>query len=161
MWHYWSWVNTFAAITAMSLFGVGLYLLCTVNGEVFAHSSCENCSRSAKFDGDRRWTAIFKSHHKCSIGFNSGLRLDHSRTFIFFFFSHSSVAISFVLQIIVLLKCKSPTQFQIHGWLKQVFIKDSPVLCTVLCPFYPDKFASPWWWKAVPITWCCQYHAWQ
>ena len=28
---------------------------------------------SAKFDGDRRWTAIFKSRQKCSIGFKSGL----------------------------------------------------------------------------------------
>ena len=34
----------------------------------------------------------------------------------------------------------------IHGWLKQVFNKDSPVHCS----FYPDKLASPCWWKAAP-----------
>ena len=54
----------------------------------------------------------------------------------------------FVLQIIVFLKCESPTQSQIHGWLKQVFIEDSPLLCSVHCPFYPDKLASPCWWKS-------------
>ena len=49
----------------------------------------------------------------------------------------------FVFQIIVLLKCESPTQFQIPGSLKQIFIKHSPVLCIVHCPFYPDKLDSP------------------
>ena len=64
------------------------------DGEMFVNSSRENCSCSATFDGYHRWTEIFKSRHKWSIGFKSGLWLDHSRTFILFLFSHSSVAVA-------------------------------------------------------------------
>ena len=51
----------FAAMTAMSLFGKVSISFTQWVGEIFAHSSRENFSRSAKFDGDHRWTAIFKS----------------------------------------------------------------------------------------------------
>ena len=113
------------------------------DGEIFAHYSRENRSSSAKFDGDRWWTAIFKSCHKCSIAFKSGLSLGPLKNIYFLLIQPLQCSFSFVLQIIVLLKFVSPTQFQIHGWIKQIFIKDSPLLCTVHCPFYPDKLASP------------------
>ena len=95
--------------------------------------------------------AIFKSRHKCSIGLKSGLRLSRSRTFYFLLIQPLQCGFSFVLQVIVLLKCESPTQFQIHGRCKQDFNKDSPVLCTIYCPFYVDKLASPCWWIAAPL----------
>ena len=73
----------FAAMTATSLVGKVSPYFAQRDGEIFSHSSRENWSSSAKFDGDRRWTAIFKSHHKCSIGFNSRFLMGNSRTFIF------------------------------------------------------------------------------
>ena len=85
--------STFCSNDCYESFWVGLGWICTVRWWNLCHSSHENCSRSAKFDGDRRWTAIVTSSHKCSIGFKSGLWLGHSRTYIFFLFSHSSVAL--------------------------------------------------------------------
>ena len=84
----------FTAMTVPSLFGSVSTSFAQWAGEIFSHSSRENCSSSAKFDGDHRWTAICKSRHKCSIGFKSGLWLHHSRTFIFLLFSHSIVALA-------------------------------------------------------------------
>uniref|UniRef100_UPI00358E6C06 ubiquitin-protein ligase E3C-like n=1 Tax=Myxine glutinosa TaxID=7769 RepID=UPI00358E6C06 len=46
-----------------------------------------------------------------------------------------------VLRIVVSMKCES-SQFLIHDSLKQVIIKDSPVPCTIHCPFSPHKLAS-------------------
>ena len=63
----------FAAMTAMSVSGSVSTSFEQCDGEIFAHCSRENCSRSAKFGGDRRWTAMFKSHHKCGIRFKLGL----------------------------------------------------------------------------------------
>ena len=83
----------FTAMTVMSVCGSVSTNSAQWDGEIFVHSSRESRSSSAKFDEDRRWTAIFKSRHKCSTGFKSGLWLSHSRTFIFFLFSHSSVAL--------------------------------------------------------------------
>ena len=63
----------------------------------FSHSSLQICSSSVKLDGECRWTAIFKSFHRFSMGFMSGLWLGHSRTFTFLFWSHSSVALAVCL----------------------------------------------------------------
>ena len=80
-------------MTATSLFGSVSTSFARWDGEMFAHSWHENCSSSVKFDEDCRWTEIFQSHCKCSIGFKmSGLWLGQSRTLILFLFSHSSVA---------------------------------------------------------------------
>ncbi len=51
-----------AAITAFkSFWGLG----------IFCHSSLEILSSSVRLDGDRQWTAIFRSLQRCSIGFKS------------------------------------------------------------------------------------------
>lgn len=48
---------------------------------IFAHSSCAKASSSLMFDGLRAATAFFKSHQRFSVGFKSGDREGHSRTF--------------------------------------------------------------------------------
>ena len=60
-------------------------------GGILAHSSLQNCFNSATLEGFRAWTACLRSCHSISIGFRSGLWLDHSRTFILFLLSHSEV----------------------------------------------------------------------
>lgn len=48
---------------------------------IFAHSSWQNCSSSFKLDGFHWCTAIFKSYHRFSTGWRSGLWLGLSKTF--------------------------------------------------------------------------------
>ncbi len=64
---------------------------------IFCHSSLQILSSSVRLDGDRRWTAIFRSLQRCSIGFKSELWLGHSRTFTELSLSHSCVALAVCL----------------------------------------------------------------
>ena len=52
-----------------------------------------NCFNLATLEGFRAWAAHLRSCHSISIGFRSGLWLDHSRTFILFLLSHSEVGL--------------------------------------------------------------------
>ncbi len=64
---------------------------------ISCHSSLQILSSSVRLDGDRQWTAIFRSLQRCSIGFKSGLWLGHYRTFTELSLSHSCVALSVCL----------------------------------------------------------------
>ena len=87
----------FAAITAASLSEYVSTSFAHLETEIFAHSSLQNSSSSARLDGECLWTAIFKSCHRCSMGFRSGLWLGHSYTWIFFDLNHSIVALAVCL----------------------------------------------------------------
>ncbi len=58
---------------------------------IFAHSSLHKRSKSVRLRGHGLCTALFRSPHRCSIGFRSGLWLGHSKTLIFFWWSHAFV----------------------------------------------------------------------
>jgi len=61
---------------------------------VFPHCSLQNLSGSIRLDEERRYTAIFRSLQRCSIRFNSGLWLSHSRTFTELSWSHCFVILA-------------------------------------------------------------------
>ncbi len=60
-------------------------------GGILAHSSLQNCFNSATLEGFRAWMDCLRSYHSISIGFKPRLWLDHSKTLILFFLSHSEV----------------------------------------------------------------------
>ena len=96
------------------------------------HSSLHILSSSVRLYGERRCTAIFRSLQRCSIGFKSGLWLDHSRTFIDLSQSHSCVVLAVCLGLLSCLKVN------LHTGLEQVFIKDLFVLCSIHLSLDPD-----------------------
>ena len=73
----------FAAITAANLLRYVSTSFAHLETEIFAHSSLQNSSSSVRLDGERLWTAVFRSCHRFSIGFRSGLWLGHSNTICF------------------------------------------------------------------------------
>ncbi len=91
-----SW-STFSSITALSLFRYDATSFAHLDWGIFCHSSLQILSSSVRLDGDLRWTAIFRSLQRCSIGFKSGLWLGHSRTFTELSSSHSCVALAVYL----------------------------------------------------------------
>ncbi len=86
-----------AEITALSLFGYDATSFAHLDWEIFCHSSLQILSSSFRLDGDRQWTAIFRSLQRCSIEFKSGLWLGHSRTFTELSRSHSCVILAVCL----------------------------------------------------------------
>ena len=84
----------FAAITAACLLGYVSISLAHLATGSSCHYSRQNCSSSVKLNGCRWCTAIFKSHHRFSIGLRSGLWLGHSKTFKCYPLNHSSVALA-------------------------------------------------------------------
>ena len=71
------------------------------------------------------------------------------RTFLFLFWSHSSVALA-VLGVVVLLERKSSSQFKVFCTLKQVLLEDLPVFSSIHCSLYPYKSPNPCRWKVSP-----------
>ena len=134
----------FSAITAASLFGYFSTSFAYLETAIFAHSSWQNSSSSVRLDGDRLWTAIFKSRHRFSIG------LGHSKTLTFFALNHSRVALAVCLRVIVLLEGEPPPQSQVFCRLKQVFFKNCPVFGSIHLALNLDQFPSTCWWKASP-----------
>ena len=68
-----------------------------------AHSYCANCSSSPRFEGCLLPTAVFRSPHRCSMWFRSGLIASHFRTVQGFVLNHSWVLFE-VFGVIVLLQ---------------------------------------------------------
>lgn len=62
--------------------------------EIFAHSSLQNSSSSGRFDGERLWTAVFKSRHRWDLDLDFG----HFNTWIFFGLNHSIVSFAVCFQ---------------------------------------------------------------
>ncbi len=86
-----------AAITALSLLGYDATSFAHLDWGIFWHSSLQILSSSVRLDWERRWTAIFRSLQRCSIGFKSGLWLGPSRTFKVLPLSHHCVALAVCL----------------------------------------------------------------
>ena len=78
-------------------------------GGILVHSSLQSLSKSLRFRGCRLATRSFSSLHRFSMGFRSGDWLDHSRTLICLFLSHSFVALAISF---VMLEDPSTTHFQ-------------------------------------------------
>ena len=121
---------------------------------MFAHSSVQNCSSSVKLNGECWWTAIFKSCHRFLIGFKSGLWLGHSRTFIFLFLSHSSVALAVCFGS---LSCWRWTSIPISAFLQRA----AGFPLGLLHPFSILSWQVPLslLMRNIPVTWCCHHHA--
>ena len=81
-------------ITASHLLGYLCIIFAHLDLGIFSHSSFQLCSSSVNLDGERRWTAIFKSFYRFPMGFESGLWLGRSRTFTLLFWGQSSVALA-------------------------------------------------------------------
>ena len=93
-----------------------------LESDIFAHSSLQNSSSSVRLDGERLWTAIFKSCHRFSIGFRSRHWLGHSNTQICFDLNYSIVALAVCLGLLsCLLEGEPPPQSQVSCRLKKVF----------------------------------------
>ena len=141
---------TFCSNDCYECFWVDLHQVCTVSGEIFVHSSRENCSRSAKFDGDRRWTTIFKSCHKYWIGFKSWVWLRHSTTFILLLLSHSSVASALCFRSLSCWNVNFRPSFRFMADSSRLWSRIVLYFAPFIVPSYPDKVDSPYWWKAAP-----------
>lgn len=77
--------------TAIRLFGYVSTSSAHLDWGMFGHFSLQNCYNSVTFCGEQQWTVLFKSIHRFSIGFKSGLWLGRSSTFIFLSLSHCVV----------------------------------------------------------------------
>ncbi len=113
-----------APITASSLFEYDAPSLAHLFLGSFSHSSLQDLSSSIRLDGKRRCTAIFRSLHRCSIGFKSGLWLGHSRTLTEFVLYPLLCYIGCVLRVVVLLEAEPSPQSEVQSALEHVFIKD-------------------------------------
>ena len=60
-------------------------------GSSAKHSFCANCSSSPRFEGCLLATAVFRSPHRCSMGFRSGIIAGHFSTVQRFVLNHSWV----------------------------------------------------------------------
>ena len=107
---------------------------------MFCHSSLQILSSVVRLDGDHRWTAIFRSLHRCLIGFKSGLWLGYSRTFKVVMKPILS-CLGCVLWVFVLLEHKPFAQSEVLSSLDQVFIKDISLLYSVQLSLNPDHFS--------------------
>ncbi len=86
-------------------------------------------SSSVRLDGDRRWTAIFRSLQRCLVGFKSGPWLGHSRGFTEMSLSHSCVTLA--VCFIVMLEGEPSAQSEVLSAVEQVFIENISVLCSI------------------------------
>src|SRR4029434_6243326 len=78
----------------MSLLGNDATTFSRLDLGILCHSSLQILSSSVRLNGERWWTAIFRSLQRCSIGFRSGLRLGQSRMVTDLFRSHSFVILA-------------------------------------------------------------------
>ena len=81
----------------MSLLGNDATSVSHLDLGILCHSSLQILSCSVRLDGERWWTAIFRSLQRCSIGFRSGLWLGQSRMVTELFRSHSFVILAVFL----------------------------------------------------------------
>lgn len=77
---------SFAAVTAVSLLGFVSTSFAQLETEISAHSFLQNSSGSVRLDGQRLWTALFRSYHRLLIGFRT---LSLSNTGIGLVWNHS------------------------------------------------------------------------
>ena len=116
-----------AAITASNLLGyLCLYQLCTSGFWDFLPFFLVDLLKLHHVGWERRWTEIFKSFHRFSMGFKSGLWLGHSKDFHILVLKPFQCCFGFMLGVIVLLEHKSSLQFKVFCTLKQVLLKDLP-----------------------------------
>lgn len=73
---------------------------------ILAHSSLQKRSKSFLLQGHLLCTALFRSPHRCSIWFSSGLWLGHSKTLIFFRWSHAFVDLNVCFSLLSCWKVK-------------------------------------------------------
>ncbi len=73
---------------------------------IFAHSSLQKCSKSVRLQGHLLCIALFRSPHRFSVGFRSGLWLGHSKTSIYFWRSHSFVDLDVCFGLLLCWKMK-------------------------------------------------------
>jgi len=137
-----------AVITALSLLGYVCISFAHLDLGSFSHSSLQICSSSVKLDGERRWTAIFKSFHRFSMGFNSGVSSSTPEGFS----CSCSDAISVLLWLYAWCHCPVGTETfaTVFCTLKHVLLKDLLVFGSIHCSLYPDKSPSPCHWKVSP-----------
>ncbi len=83
---------------------------------IFAHSSLQKCSKSVRLRGHLLCTALFRSPHIFSIRFRSGLWLGHSKTSIFFWWSHSFVDLDVCFGLLPCWKMKFLFIFLAEAW---------------------------------------------
>ena len=102
--------------------------------ESFSRSSLQILSSSVWFDGERRYTVIFRSLQRCLI--KSELWLGHSRTFRDL--SQSLCCLGCVLRVVVLLEGEPSPKSEVLTALEKGFIKDLSVLCSVHLCHDPD-----------------------
>ena len=132
-----------AVITASSLIGYDAGSLAHLYLGSFSHSSLQILSSSVRLDGQCRCTSIFRSPQICSIGFWLG----QSRTFRNLSGSQSCVVLAVCLGS---LSCWKVNLHPSLRTLEHVFIKDLPVLCSVLLCLDPDLSPSLCRWKNIP-----------
>ena len=133
------WITFFSVITALSLLGYDATSLAHLYLGSFSHSSLQILLSSVRLDGERCCTAIFRSLQRCSIGFKPRLWLSHSRTFRNLSRSHSCFVLAAVcLGSLSCWKVNLRLRSEILSALKQVFIKDLSVLCSVHVSLNPD-----------------------
>ena len=93
---------------------------------------------------ERRWTVIFKSFHRFSMGFKS--LAGTLKDFHILVLNPFQCCFGYMLGVIVLLEQKSSPQFKVFCILKQVLLMDLPVLHSIHCYLYSYKSPNPWCW---------------
>ena len=88
---------------------------------ILAHSSIQIFSNSVRFQGCCWAKPSFSSLQRFSIGFRSGDWLGHSRTLIYFFWSHSLVFLAVCFGVVVMLEDPTTTHVQCSDWGKELF----------------------------------------
>ncbi len=103
-------------------------------------------------------TALFRSPHRFSIGFRSGLWLGHSKTWIFFWSSHSFVDLDVCFGLLSCWKIKFLFIFS--------FLAEAWRFCANI-DWYLELFIIPSTLTKAPVpaeknspkAWCCHHHA--
>ncbi len=140
----------------MSLFGKDATSFSHLDLGILCHSSLQILSSSVRLDGKRWWTAIFRSLQRCSIGFKSGLWLDHSRTVTELLWRHSFVILAVCLGS---LSCwKVNLRPSLRSWA--LWRRFSSRISLYLAPFIFPSIATS---RPVPAAekkntaWCCHH----
>ncbi len=118
-------------ITPPSLFGYESISMAHLDFAIFACTSLQKCSKSVRLRGHLLCTACFRSLHRFSNGFRSGLLLGHSKTLF-----SSGEAISFV---------DLDVCFGLLSYWKMKFL------------FIFSFLAEAW--RFCTKAWCCHHHA--
>ena len=105
---------------------------------ILCHSSLQILSSSVRLDGERWWTAIFRSLQRCSIG---GHRVVPKPVLCYF---------SCVLRVIVLLEGEPSAQSEVLSTLEEVFFQDISVLGRIHLSFNYNQSSCPCSWKTPP-----------